>query len=98
MAACLTDEEVVGLVALWRDKPLAPGVAITPDTLPVKMREDRTVMPKRFVIGEKNPAQTVYRNVMGGADDDLHQALHLPTHAGLRSDKKDLAIVVVFFD
>lgn len=96
LAECLTDEEVVGLVGVWLNKnqdtnlylPLdkvppdpTPGITIMPDELPVDLKEDKTVMyrrwnvPKRFVNVEINPTTHLANNAMGGADSELRQAL-----------------------
>ncbi|KAJ7891394.1 phosphatase 2C-like domain-containing protein [Mycena olivaceomarginata] len=97
LGECLTDEEVVGLVGVWLEKnrssnlylPLdeppppdpTPGVVITPEELPVDLKEDKTVMyrrwnvPKRFICTDQTPTMHLATNAMGGADSALRQAL-----------------------
>ncbi|KAJ7237709.1 phosphatase 2C-domain-containing protein [Mycena haematopus] len=119
LAECLTDEEVVGLVGVWLNKnqdthlhlPLdpvntadsTPGVVIAPDELPVDLKEDKTVMyrrwnvPKRFINVDHNPSAHLAHNAMGGADLDLRQALlELPPLLS-EGHTKSLGIAVVFF-
>ncbi|KAJ7490948.1 phosphatase 2C-domain-containing protein [Mycena latifolia] len=100
LAECLTDEEVVGLDS----NPPALDEVITPDALPVQLREDKTVVykrwntPKRFVTSGNNPAGYLARNALGGADEDLHKVLTSSSPPGWYVNTKGLAIVVVFFE
>ncbi|KAJ7490954.1 phosphatase 2C-domain-containing protein [Mycena latifolia] len=111
LAECLTDEEVVGLVATYREREKsqdsnspAPDEVITPDALPVQLREDKTVMykrwntPKRFVTSGNSAAGNLMLNALGGADEDLHKALTSPSPPGWPANTKDMAIMVVFFE
>ncbi|KAJ7221486.1 phosphatase 2C-like domain-containing protein [Mycena pura] len=115
---CLTDEEVVGLVGAWLNKnqetnlflPLnevapdpTPGRVLDPEDLPVKLREDKTIMyrrwnvPKRFINTDPNPTGHLASNAMGGAESDLRQALlELAPHES-EGNTKSLGIAVVFF-
>jgi len=119
LAECLTDEEVVGLVGVWLKKnqdtnlylPLdqapapdpTPGVVIMPDELPVDLKEDKTVMyrrwnvPKRFVNVEHNPTTHLANNAMGGADSELREALLQLAPFESEGNTKSLGIAVVFF-
>ncbi|KAJ6500794.1 phosphatase 2C-domain-containing protein [Mycena sanguinolenta] len=119
LAECLTDEEVVGLVGVWLNKnqdthlhqaldPVnpsdpPPGVIITPDDLPVELKEDKTVMyrkwnvPKQFVNLDHNPSTHLAHNAMGGADLDLRKALLELAPSDSEGNTKALGIAVVIF-
>jgi pyruvate dehydrogenase phosphatase len=78
---CLTNDEAVGLVGRWIERQSGNE----DQTLPVKLREvpdDEFCRYKQwrkekcfaFVDGD-TPAQHLLRNALGGADEDLRQAL-----------------------
>ncbi|KAJ6606056.1 phosphatase 2C-like domain-containing protein [Mycena vulgaris] len=100
----LTDEEVVGLIAVWRGKDQGPPAVLTPEVLPVRLKEDKTIMykrwnaPKQFVI-EDDPTVTLVRNAMGGAETELVQATYfLLEQPESQGNAKPLGIMVVFFE
>ncbi|KAJ3569641.1 hypothetical protein NP233_g4918 [Leucocoprinus birnbaumii] len=143
--ASLTNEEAVGLVALWLKKfgrfvygsrptesdegddvydaatssviktfarfPSASTQALlrkdvfAKEDLPVDpLVKDDTFMfrlwqaPKRFVLADKNAAQHLVRNALGGANDDLMETLvRLQLPRGRRF-WNDLSVEVVFFN
>ncbi|KAJ7819782.1 hypothetical protein B0H14DRAFT_2835710 [Mycena olivaceomarginata] len=119
LGECLTDEEVVGLVGVWLEKnrssnlylPLdeppppdpTPGVVITPEELPVDLKEDKTVMyrrwnvPKRFICTDQTPTMHLATNAMGGADSALRQALSELLPPESEGNTKSLGIGIVFF-
>ncbi|KAF8191676.1 phosphatase 2C-like domain-containing protein [Mycena galopus ATCC 62051] len=119
LAESLTDEEVVGLTGAWLDKnrdfglylPVdqvdssdpTPAEVIMPDALPVNLKDDKTVMyrrwktPKRFVNVGYNPTTHLMNNAMGGANSDLREALLELTPSESEGNTKSLGIVVVFF-
>ena len=88
---CLTNEEVVGLVAFgWvvgscqvrsRVRRRLVKNVWERDELPVKLEEDKTVMyrwwraKKRFIDVDNNVAVHLVRNALGGAHKDLTSAL-----------------------
>ncbi|KAJ7713305.1 phosphatase 2C-like domain-containing protein [Mycena metata] len=114
---CLMDEEVVGLVGAWFHKHSAthlvdvapatpepdPPEVIEPRELPVDLKEDKTVMyrrwnvPKRFLNVMPTPTAHVAYNAMGGADTELRDVLVQLNPAASGGNVKAIGVAVVFF-
>ncbi|KAJ7184576.1 hypothetical protein C8R46DRAFT_1208764 [Mycena filopes] len=91
ISKCLTNEEVVGLVGIWLAKnrpiegdeaaPSASTTGILPEELPVDLKDDETLMfrrwgvPKRFINEDAEVATHLVHNAMGGADKRLRELL-----------------------
>ncbi|TBU29298.1 protein serine/threonine phosphatase 2C [Dichomitus squalens] len=107
---CLTSEEAVGLVGLFKEAQgnrfgtREPVGGYPPDALPVWMAErDHTVRykqwgaEKRFVMTDVNAATHLLRNALGGADKDLTAALLAMKTPRSRKYRDDMTVLVVFF-
>ncbi|KAJ7490904.1 phosphatase 2C-like domain-containing protein [Mycena latifolia] len=71
--------------------------------LPVALTDDKTHyaawdVQKRFVNVDANAARHLARNALGGADQDLHQALLATPAPRARYFRDDLSAIVVFFE
>ncbi|KAH9939437.1 phosphatase 2C-like domain-containing protein [Amylocystis lapponica] len=105
---CLSSEEAVGLVGLWKDRDGTPNTsdsALAPRDLPVNMEnEDDSIryrqwgVEKRFVNHDRNAATHLVRNALGGAEVDLTAALLSMRAPRSRTYIDDMTAVVVFFD
>ncbi|KAH9890462.1 phosphatase 2C-like domain-containing protein [Cubamyces lactineus] len=109
---CLTNEEAVGLVGLWKEARSKRsrgagtngGAPLTLPEIPVeRQEEDQTVRyrqwgtEKRFVSVDENAATHLLRNALGGADTDLTAALLGMKAPRSRTYRDDITITVVFF-
>ncbi|KAJ7684348.1 phosphatase 2C-like domain-containing protein [Mycena polygramma] len=113
LGECLTDEEVVGLVGVWKKTNVKSGQATAPDAkpaapvlpedLPVDLKEDNTQMyrrwnvQKRFIIEGDNAATHLAVNALGGADVELREALGELAPYESEGNCKSLGIIVVVF-
>ncbi|KAI0333076.1 protein serine/threonine phosphatase 2C [Cubamyces sp. BRFM 1775] len=109
---CLTNEEAVGLVGLWKEarskrsrgEGTDGGALLASPEIPVERQErDQTVRyrqwgaEKRFVSVDENAATHLLRNALGGADTDLTAALLSMKAPRSRTYRDDMTITVVFF-
>ncbi|KAJ8489834.1 hypothetical protein ONZ51_g2695 [Trametes cubensis] len=109
---CLTSEEVVGLVGLWKEarskrsrgeEPNGGAPLASPEIPVERQEEDQTVRyrqwgaEKRFVSVDENAATHLLRNALGGADTDLTAALLSMKAPRSRTYRDDMTITVVFF-
>ncbi|KAI0761472.1 protein serine/threonine phosphatase 2C [Trametes elegans] len=109
---CLTNEEAVGLVGLWKEMRSTRSSGAEGDSdlslseIPVEREDgyrDKTVryqqwgVEKRFVGVDENVATHLLRNALGGANSDLTAALLSMRASRSRAYRDDITVIVVFF-